>query len=108
MSEKIQNSVQVNVFWDQNFGVPTPINQFNVLQGPSQGDVPSPLYELHFGHVSPPLVDFNAEAVLPESLNIPIHRIGHFQASIDFLRQANSILSEVIKAHDEQAKHFQG
>lgn len=97
--------LQLTVSWDPQVGIPMPVNQFAIVQGTNTGDVPSPLYELHLGHVSPPMLPSEGDAQALEQLqgmHLLINRVGHFQVSVDVLRQMHEILGTVVGAYDEQ------
>lgn len=105
MNETSQQQLPISVSWDEQSGVPVPINQFALVQGPGNGGNNPPIYEFHLGHVSSPLINESDNLHDPDfanKLKMTIIRVGHFQIAIDTLRQLHEGLGQLIQGHDAQ------
>lgn len=98
-------NVQIQATWAGDAGVPSPANQFAVLQGAANGGRVSTDYELHLGFLSAPMLNPESSDFLEQiaaGIELPIYRVGHFQTSIELLIQMRDILDGVISAHEAQ------
>lgn len=105
MNETSQQQLPITVSWDEQSGVPVPVNQYALLQGPGTAPYVTPIYELHLGHVSPPMInesDYESNEELISKLQMKVIRVGHFQVTIDVLRQLHEGLGQLIEDHESQ------
>lgn len=96
--------IQLNVQWNLNpTSVPAPANNLLVVEGIGIGEGQAPVFELHFGHVSPPAIMADSPeqfAEIAASMPAVVNQVGHFTVTIDALRQMHETMSEALKKHD--------
>lgn len=107
MNQSQAINLQVNAQWDSQTGIPVPVNQFAILQGAANGENSSSFYEMHLGYLAAPMINPESpefQQLQAAVIDLPVHRVGHMQVSIDLIKQMHDILGGVISAYDAQTQ----